>query len=607
MKMSLRSPNSYSSGNDVHQNHEQEQFLNVSEPSEKPTNNQCKICFDIFKQIIKLTILILVIFLLILGCSYLIVLLRDQLNESENKFYVEKGLTFSHNETKRVRVDSQNVGKQTKVWYDDPTTTTSSKIFNEYLMFNETNFQNESVSYENNETDINWKRRQLIRTMALESFQTIREQTNSIKWIALASTLNVMELNNELKSIQEQIKYRFHFENILQDLDVTVVVTDIIGGLLSCYALTGDQTFIDQAMNVAHKIEPAYQNIHELPYETINPLKMKANGHWQFRSKIAAQLLEYAYLAAITQDPLAGRRRSKIRSLLSYQTTEIFDIDDMRKEGKMNNLPQFQTSLYYTNYIKQMLNSLTLNEAELYKLVKNVFHLEALRSSSVESGNLLFAPDYPKSMYSSSCNLGAILALVWNVTQQFELKYQMKPSLRQLAINLTETCHLAMNQTETGLIPKRFDFDDVDNATNSKKDNRKSNDLSPELAETYFVLWRLTGDEQYREYAWNMAKAIHKHGRYCDFKLSGRVGSKKDCSYFAINDVDQISKFGENRQLANVRFLSGTLKYLYLTFVDDKEKMFPLNQWIFNIAGHPLPICGHNDIYPEESVQIGCL
>lgn len=39
-------------------------------------------------------------------------------------------------------------------------------------------------------------------------------------------------------------------------------------------------------------------------------------------------------------------------------------------------------------------------------------------------------------------------------------------------------------------------------------------------------------------------------------------------------------------------FLAETLKYLYLLFDDDKTDI-PLDKYVFNTEGHPLPIYDH--------------
>ena len=107
---------------------------------------------------------------------------------------------------------------------------------------------------------------------------------------------------------------------------------------------------------------------------------------------------------------------------------------------------------------------------------------------------------------------------------------------------------------------------------------------SPELAESYFVLWRLTHNPKYREQAWQLAVAIERH---CKTESGG---------YGKVRDVNVIPTRKRDEQPSV--FLSGTLKYLYLTFTADT--VLPLDQWTFNAVGHPLPVCGNNGAYPKE-------
>lgn len=84
--------------------------------------------------------------------------------------------------------------------------------------------------------------------------------------------------------------------------------------------------------------------------------------------------------------------------------------------------------------------------------------------------------------------------------------------------------------------------------------------------------------------AWEMAQAISQH---CRTDRNGFSG---------LRDVTNAKSSFTNHQPAE--FLSGTLKYLYLTFSDDN--VLPLEQWVFNSVGHPLPICGKHKTYPEK-------
>ena len=58
--------------------------------------------------------------------------------------------------------------------------------------------------------------------------------------------------------------------------------------------------------------------------------------------------------------------------------------------------------------------------------------------------------------------------------------------------------------------PESFRFSDALEAR-ALRQNEKYYILRPEVIESYFVLWRLTGDPKYREWGWDAAQAIEKH------------------------------------------------------------------------------------------------
>lgn len=113
---------------------------------------------------------------------------------------------------------------------------------------------------------------------------------------------------------------------------------------------------------------------------------------------------------------------------------------------------------------------------------------------------------------------------------------------------------------------------------NSRKGGPSSYDarymLRPETVESLFIAWRLTGHVKYRQYAWNIFSAIEKHCRL------------EDGGYATVFDVDTVPVSLDNKQ--ETFFLSETLKYLYMTFSD--SGVIPLDEYVFNTEGHPLPI-----------------
>lgn len=60
---------------------------------------------------------------------------------------------------------------------------------------------------------------------------------------------------------------------IPQDSELSVFETTIrfVGGLLACYALTGDTVFKDKAVEVADALLPAFETPTGLPHALINP------------------------------------------------------------------------------------------------------------------------------------------------------------------------------------------------------------------------------------------------------------------------------------------------------------------------------------------------
>ncbi|KAF9547096.1 hypothetical protein EC957_008945 [Mortierella hygrophila] len=100
--------------------------------------------------------------------------------------------------------------------------------------------------------------------------------------------------------------------------------------------------------------------------------------------------------------------------------------------------------------------------------------------------------------------------------------------------------------------------------------------LRPETVESLFILYRITGEGKYQEYAWRIVQAIEKHCKTKD-------------GYSGLVNVMDASEGLTNTMPSH--FLSQTLKYLYLIF-DDPE-VASLDDYIFNTEGHlikyPIP------------------
>ncbi|KAF8314087.1 seven-hairpin glycosidase [Clavulina sp. PMI_390] len=95
----------------------------------------------------------------------------------------------------------------------------------------------------------------------------------------------------------------------------------------------------------------------------------------------------------------------------------------------------------------------------------------------------------------------------------------------------------------------------------------------PETIESIYIMFKVTGDEIWRERGWGIYQAIEKY-------------AKTDSAYSSVPNVGN-DKPGHAESMPSY-FLAETLKYLYLLFTDRDPITF--DKWIFNTEAHPLPV-----------------
>ena len=93
--------------------------------------------------------------------------------------------------------------------------------------------------------------------------------------------------------------------------------------------------------------------------------------------------------------------------------------------------------------------------------------------------------------------------------------------------------------------------------------------LRPEIIESAFYLYRLTGDEVYQKMGLTFFSSLKK---YC----------RAEYGYASLSSV--ITK--EKRDMMESFFFAETLKYLYLLFAN--KSILDLNAVVFNTEAHPL-------------------
>lgn len=112
----------------------------------------------------------------------------------------------------------------------------------------------------------------------------------------------------------------------------------------------------------------------------------------------------------------------------------------------------------------------------------------------------------------------------------------------------------------------------------------------PETIESIFYMYRITGDEMYREWGWEMFKAFVQHTAVVEEKQSkvspGDVGAISRIKGFTSLD-DALTVPAKKRDNMESFWMAETLKYFYLLFSD--RDFISLEDHVFNTEAHPLP------------------
>ncbi|KAJ6580973.1 glycoside hydrolase [Mycena capillaripes] len=392
-----------------------------------------------------------------------------------------------------------------------------------------------------------------------------------------------------------------------------------LGGLLSAYALSGEPILLKKADELGASLLPAFKTPSGLPMYAVNPMTGATGGGWTGNvlwSEALSNQMEYKYLAYLTHRAEYFERTEKIMDIMSDATITggEFPTQWDASTGKPSN-NQFSVGAYADSAHEYLLKQWLLTGQSEPKA--KALYLRAVQSIIetllyvTPNRNLLYVTDTTSGSPSFkfehlSCFLPGLLALG---VHTLELTPRTKELHAWAAEGIATTCWLSYADQASGLGPDemsmtrpampyangkwttllaQWEAEGRPGGTppglgNTKPEsNVGSRDyhalvttylLRPETVESFYILWRTTGAEIWRERGWAIFEAIEKHAR-----LERGYASLSDVDKTPAQHLDEMPSF----------FLAETLKYLYLLFVD--QEIIPLDKWVFNTEAHPFPI-----------------
>lgn len=351
---------------------------------------------------------------------------------------------------------------------------------NEELEYRQNVIKNMTVEAWNEYKKYAWESRAL-KPVSKEASNFLSTPGSGQTIIASLSTLHLMGLEKEFKLAKEWVKRELNFTSIDLEVNVYETITEYIGGLLSVFALTGDLMFKEKATEIGDIIKVAFNSPTGLLYPKIIPKTKKVpdNAHHNYISFTGHTQPELIYLAYLNNDTKLQEKMAKARQYISTHMgvpkghyTYFIDVDSGQWKNSSSALGQNAKDFYYNPLRAYLLQSTSTDIQSLKMYISALEPILAENSGPIRvtQSNHVLVTYYNhllkisgKSMEAATCYLGAMLSLgsraMRNATFHLRNAYLTEKS-QQLAVNLTESCHLASEATNSSLLPNEFAITD---------------------------------------------------------------------------------------------------------------------------------------------------
>ncbi|KYK58334.1 glycoside hydrolase family 47 [Drechmeria coniospora] len=380
-----------------------------------------------------------------------------------------------------------------------------------------------------------------------------------------------------------------------------------LGGLLAAHDLSREPVLLAKAVELADALYAAFDTPNRLPPHYLDYAKARSGeqvADWSMSGAAGGTLaLEFTRLSQLTGDAKYYDATERIKRFLhrSQNTTRIPGLwpmmMDYRREvvtGDVFSIGAGSDSMYeYLPKMHALLGGLDGQYEDM-----TVKALDAVRRS------LLFRPMTPKDenilmagnaewsadktrlateMQHLTCFLGGTYGLAGRLLDREDYV--------DVASRLAAGCVWAYDSFPTHIMPEIGELAACDKMDGPcpygehafagaraaglpegflrVRDPRYQ--LRPEAIESVFYMWRITGEQRWRDAAWRMWQAIVRE-------------TETELAFASIDDV--MTPSGPKADTMETFWLAETTKYFYLIF--DDESTINLDEWVLNTEAHPL-------------------
>lgn len=347
-------------------------------------------------------------------------------------------------------------------------------------------------------------------------------------------------------------------------LNVFEVTIRVLGGLLSGYGLSGDVRLLHAAELVGHRILSGWRS-ESFPSNVVGRRQVRYS-----LAEVGSLQLEFRYLWHVTN-------RSDIREMIMSRACWVFErltssvVGSGLLSASVNNRGESVGHDYHIgggadSFYEYMLKT-HIQDGGRYPCAYKRFKVarDAIRGRLIRdwmNGKMSYLVRLnrfnrvtSRNMDHLDCFAPGMLALDYRTSGD--------TSVLKDATKLMLGCWQLYNLSST------VGVESVHFGPKKLTIRNPANLLRPEVAESLYYLWKVTGDSKYQIWGDHMLERFKKYS-----KFNGK--------YCTMRNVRRPSCDGKMESF----WIAETLKYLYLL----RHDVIDLDKWVFNTEAHPLPI-----------------
>jgi mannosyl-oligosaccharide alpha-1,2-mannosidase len=403
-------------------------------------------------------------------------------------------------------------------------------------------------------------------------------------------TLWIMGLTEHYARARDWVVAALDFD---RDWDASVFETTIrvLGGLLAAYDLSGDPAFLEKCLDVAARLEPAFDTPTRVPVNIVNLRTGRAktppwtgNPGVVVLAEFGSLGMEFGALSERSgEDKWRVLGETPVKVAIERSGPEslppgvpaglyplFFDSKDARWTNSKVSIGAMGDSWYeylLKVWVQGGRTEQMLGWRQAWERAADAVIAHLLVTSPSDDSAAFVAGwsggGRTQEMDHLSCFAGGMFALgSGSGSTERERLYL------ETAKKITKACYSMYEDSPTGVAPETVDF-----RGGAFRAGQRQNIQRPEAIESLFYLYRKTGDSAYRDWAWEIFQSMEKH-------------FKTESGWTGLRDV-QIDP-PEHDDVTQSFFFAETLKYLYLIFCD--SDVVHLDEWVFNTEAHPLRV-----------------